>query len=286
MQTMEIRHASTVRSLLTVGGASDVLTELRGLAVPYNYTTDIGPFTEEFAPGSFKDSLRTASNLPLLANHDPQKIIGVAESWQDRSDGLYGVWRIGPDTFAQETARMVRDGLLNFMSILFNSAAGNPTLKPDGREHIRWTKARLIEVSLTPIPAYATATVTGVRAHGTTLTPVHELALEFGDRGPDLTRALSAGTDTDRTAAAGIVRTAITTYGATDARHHLDELAYGLSNTRPDLAVNLARAAMIIDRAHLSESLRDAHLHEYDDLLPKRNHAPGSSTPPRRRRRP
>lgn len=274
-------HTSTVRSTLTVGGDTAVLTELRGRAIPYNYRTNIGPFTEEFAPGSFKESLRTASNIPLLAHHDPEKIVGVAESWQERTDGLYGVWRIGTDPFAQETARMVREGLLNFMSIRFNDGDPEVSIGPGGNEHVRWRKARLIEVSLTPIPAYATATVTGIRAHGTTLTPVHELALEFGKLGPDLMIALSAGNDSDRTAAAGLCRTAITTHGATEARAYLDELACGLCNTHPNLAVNLARAARIIDREHLSDALRNAYLEPYVDLI---DTAPKRNTQPQRRR--
>ena len=286
------RTTASLRTTLTVGGDTGVLTELRGRAVPYGVPTDLGVFTEEFTAGAFTASLRVASNLPLLAHHDPEKIVGVAQRWDERPDGLHGVWRIGTDSFAQETARMVRDGMLNFLSIRFNpgdTSTAVVTRGPDGREHIRWRTARLIEVSLTPIPAYPTADVTGIRsiddAHAAAAA-VDQLALEFTDYGPALLTALNAGTAADRRTAASLIRTAVETHGATDASRYLDHLAAGIYVDRPALALNLARAARLIDRDHLAPQLRDAHLQPWRDLLPADVGLPpvGKTTGPRRRR--
>lgn len=154
---------------------------LEGRAVPYNRWADIGWFRERFVPGAFTKSIREAAKkLPLLLWHDNRSFpIGVTDEWRDNDAGLDVVWRLDvDDPRAVEAARKAREGMLTGLSIGFA-----PIMKPQkdaqGREFdanntididdmgvmsITRHEARLLEVSLTPTPAYAGAKVALVRS--------------------------------------------------------------------------------------------------------------------------
>lgn len=155
--TFEIRDLDTTASL----------TRLAGRAVPYNVPADIGPFSEEFTPGAFAKSIREgARGLPLLLFHNDRGWpVGVAEEWQDRPDGLHGVWRLDDHEDAQRAARMARDGMLSYLSIRFMQDPerfrfDNTRSKP----HFIRQSARLVETSLTATPVYIDSSVTWVRS--------------------------------------------------------------------------------------------------------------------------
>lgn len=159
---------------------TDSLTHLSGVAVPYDRMTDIGFFLEEFAPGSLAKSIsESARALPLHLFHETAMFpIGVAEEWEERSDGLRGVWRLETDEVAQRAARMARDGTLNFMSIRFVPIRSEwtyvedfaPELGPANKDTVRRTEARLLETSLVSTPAYNEAAVQWVRTAERALT--------------------------------------------------------------------------------------------------------------------
>lgn len=154
---------------------------LEGRAVPYGRWADIGWFRECFLPGAFAKSIREAAKrLPLLLWHDNRKFpVGVSETWRDSDEGLDCVWRIDTDDpMAVEGARKARAGMLTGLSIGFapivkmgKGADGtlidlNNTREVDdlGMLSITRREARLLEVSLTPTPAYAGAKVSLVRS--------------------------------------------------------------------------------------------------------------------------
>lgn len=154
---------------------------LEGRAVPYDRWADIGWFRERFMPGSFAKSIREAAKqLPLLLWHDNRSMpIGVTHEWRDNDAGLDVVWRLDvDDPRAVEAARKAREGMLTGLSIGF---APIEKLQKDGRGRafdannevdiddlgvmsITRREARLLEVSLTPTPAYAGAKVSLVRS--------------------------------------------------------------------------------------------------------------------------
>ena len=154
---------------------------LEGRAVPYDTWADIGWFRERFMAGAFKKSIREAARkLPLLLWHDNRTYpIGVSHEWRDNDDGLDVVWKLDiEDPRAVEAARKARDGLLTGLSIGF-ALIERMGKGPDGqlvdlnniRElddmgvmSITRKEARLMEVSLTPTPAYAGAKVQLVRS--------------------------------------------------------------------------------------------------------------------------
>lgn len=142
---------------------------LEGRAVPYGQWTDVGWFMEQMAKGVFAKSIREAAKgLPLLVWHDNRTFpIGVSEKWTERDDGLDGVWRVdADDEFALEAARKASDGYLTGMSVGFAPMPESDTLDidDDGLAWVTRNEARLLEVSLTPTPAYAGAQVSLVRS--------------------------------------------------------------------------------------------------------------------------
>lgn len=172
-----IAHSWTLDAQLRDVDTTDSLTMLEGRAVPYDQVADIGMFLESFLPGSLGKSAReSAAALPLMLVHGQDGYslpIGSASEWDERADGLYGTWRIADDPDAQRAARLVRDGHLNHLSIRFQPNNGRTDmiwedqLPADLRHHNKpWfirKEARLLEVSLTPTPAYAGATVGSIR---------------------------------------------------------------------------------------------------------------------------
>lgn len=157
--TLQIRDLETDR-----GGRY-----IEGRAVPYDDWTDVGWFMERFSPGAFTKSINeSARGLPLLLWHDNQTFpIGVSERWRETSTGLDGVWRIDTDdALAVEGARKAADGLLTGMSVGFVPVTDKDDLDLDdnGLPWVTRNEARLLEVSLTPTPAYAGAKVALVRS--------------------------------------------------------------------------------------------------------------------------
>lgn len=154
---------------------------LEGRAVPYNTWTDVGWFRERFLPGAFRKSIREAARgLPLLLWHDNRTLpIGVSHEWRDNDEGLDCVWRIDDgDPRAVDAARKARRGELTGLSVGFapierrgKDGQGqvidlNNEIEIDdlGVVSITRREARLLEVSLTPTPAYAGAQVSLVRS--------------------------------------------------------------------------------------------------------------------------
>lgn len=137
---------------------------LEGRAVPYGVWEDVGWFMEEFRHGSLTRTIRDNPNLPLLLFHDARKFpVGKVEKWTDTEDGLDAVWRMDTADDAQEAARLASEGMLTGLSVGFVPIA-RELAERDGRDWWTVTEARLLEVSLTPTPAYAGAQVSLVRS--------------------------------------------------------------------------------------------------------------------------
>jgi HK97 family phage prohead protease len=148
---------------------------LEGRAVPYDTWADIGWFLEQHQKGSLDVTIKqAAAKLPLLLWHNNRNWpIGVADKWDSADDGLHGVWRLNGTNDAQQAALLAESGDLGYMSIGFSPIRSaweyvedyNPDLGPDHMDRVTRLESRLLEVSLTPTPAFATAEVTMVRTH-------------------------------------------------------------------------------------------------------------------------
>jgi hypothetical protein len=147
---------------------------LEGRAVPYDTWADVGWFMEQHMFGSFERSTKGGSGvkLPLLLFHDNRKWpAGHAEKWTQESDGLHGTWRLNDTPEAQQAARLADNGDLVGLSIGFAPIRSKwemsddwaPDLGPDHMDRVTRLESRLVEVSMTPTPAFADANVTLVR---------------------------------------------------------------------------------------------------------------------------
>lgn len=145
---------------------------IEGRAVPYGTPQNIGFFVEVIEKGAFAKSIREAANgLPLLLFHDSSSLdalVGRAESWKEENDGLHGVWKLENHENAQRAADLAASGVLGYMSVGFQPIRSTTAFEEleNGDERVTITRheARLLEVSLTPTPAYQAAAVTKVRS--------------------------------------------------------------------------------------------------------------------------
>lgn len=157
--------------------ASDDHRYLEGRAVPYATWANIGWFMEQHAAGSFARSIKEAAkSLPLLLWHDNRTFpVGVSSEWRDNGEGLDVVWRMDKSDEARRAAQLAEDGMLTGLSIGFAPIVSswdyvedprdwNPDLGPDHMDKVTRTESRLLEVSLTPTPAFAGAKVSLVRS--------------------------------------------------------------------------------------------------------------------------
>lgn len=183
---------------------TESLRMLAGRAVPYNMATELGTFTEEIAPGTFTRSIKQDGMLlPLHLFHgDAPELggnpmtpwpIGMAREWQEKPDGLQGVWDLDEHPEAQRAARMARDGKLPYLSVRFQPFPNKTDIRYDGaRPHLIRRQARLVSTSLVSTPGYLGARVEWVRSAehvakpGAPGTPLAEWAayLEQVKRGP------------------------------------------------------------------------------------------------------
>jgi hypothetical protein len=149
---------------------------LEGRAVPYDTWTDVnGWFLEQFQHGAFERSTKGAGKgAPLLLFHDNRSFpVGHAEKWSHDDGGMDGVWRLNGTPEAQRAAAAADAGDLTGLSVGFqmirydyNEATDwAPNLGPDHMDRITHFESRLLEVSVTPTPAYSDAGVTMVRTH-------------------------------------------------------------------------------------------------------------------------
>jgi phage prohead protease, HK97 family len=147
---------------------------LEGRAVPYDTWENVGWFLEQHVAGSFERSTKGGSgkNAPLLLFHDNRSWpVGHAESWTHESDGMHGVWRLNATPEAQKAAQMASDGDLTGLSIGFQPIHSkwelvddwDPEADADHMDRVSRLESRLIEVSITPTPAFQDAQVTLVR---------------------------------------------------------------------------------------------------------------------------
>lgn len=161
---------------LEVDGRPGHFSAMQGRAVPYDEWADLGWFMERHAQNSFKRSTDGAARgLPLLLFHDSRSFpVGTSLEWEHRAGdgaGVYGTWKIGESSEAQRAAAAAFDGELTGLSVGFQPveskwdtpADWDPDRGPDHKDKATRLESRLVEVSLTPTPAFENAGVTLVR---------------------------------------------------------------------------------------------------------------------------
>ena len=136
--------------------SGDIVGSGHGMAVPYGTPTMIGGVRESFSPGSF--DISNVIGKPLAYRHGEP--VGIITGAENREDGLYIDFDIVDTTLGRDAAVLARTNTIKGLSVGFNPLKSIMSKTRDAIEH---TAANLLEVSLTPYPAYATAGVSSIR---------------------------------------------------------------------------------------------------------------------------
>ena len=149
----------------------DVVGVGHGRAVPYEVPTNLGGIEESFARESF--SIDDVIGKPLAYRHDEP--VGIITGAENRDDGLYIDFEIANTTLGRDAATLARMGASRGLSVGFQpiKSAWAKT-----RDKVQHEAARLLEVSLTPYPAYADAGVSDIREEGETMSESMDTAPE------------------------------------------------------------------------------------------------------------
>lgn len=135
---------------------NDAEGTIRGIAVPYGQTADIGSYQEQFAPGA----IRSVEDVKLFYGHQHDELpIGKVIEGRDTEEGFEIVAKLTKGVQrADETLALMRDGVLNKFSIGFK-----PVEQTREGKVITRTLVELFELSVVPWPAFAGAGITQVR---------------------------------------------------------------------------------------------------------------------------
>ena len=142
-----------------IRSVDDETRTITGLAVPYNQTTNVGGYQERFEAGAFEG----AENVKLVFNHDLNEVIGKVTRGEDTDEGYLITAKISETARGNDVYTLLRDGVLDRFSVGFIPAEH----RTEEGVVVR-TKVDLREVSIVPIPAYAGATISEVRAESNT----------------------------------------------------------------------------------------------------------------------
>ncbi len=138
-----------------------------GRVVPYGEVATVSdggpPYRESFERGVFARSISERGNKVLLrVEHERRSLpAGQAVEWEERSDGLHGAFLTADTTLGRDTLELVRSGMLDSFSVGFRPIPGG-SMQRNGVT-VR-TEAAIREVSIVDVPAYAGASVVGVRS--------------------------------------------------------------------------------------------------------------------------
>lgn len=155
MQTTEFLSELLVE-MREDAATSDVVASGYGRAVPYGVETQIGQVRESFDANAFDPA--DVIGKPLAYRHGEP--IGVITEAKNAADGLYIGFDIANTVQGRDAATLIRTGSAKGLSVGFTPAESiwNKT-----RTIVKHARAALAEVSVTHMPAYATAGVSAIR---------------------------------------------------------------------------------------------------------------------------
>jgi HK97 family phage prohead protease len=139
---------------------SEERREISGKIVPMGTGeighTNLGAYT--FAANSIE--ITDPSKIKLLSQHDLKKPIGRMTAAETREDGIYATFKLSRSSGGNDALIMAQEGLVTGLSIGAEIIASKPS--KDG--HTVVSAARLKEVSLVTVPAFASSEVLEIAA--------------------------------------------------------------------------------------------------------------------------
>jgi len=137
--------------------------------VPYGVEAEVerGLF-EIFEPGAFSGAIGNPSRCKVSdQQHNRSVIVGRAIELRDAPDGHYGKLKISDTSAGRDLLLLLREGVLEDLSVEFRPLAGKYDVERRGKDNIlvRHRKAELVGVSPVSTGAYgANARVLAVRS--------------------------------------------------------------------------------------------------------------------------
>ena len=139
---------------------SEERREISGKIVPMGTgeigSTNLGQYT--FAANSIE--IADPSKIKLLSQHDLRKPIGRMTASETRADGIYATFKLSRSTSGNDALIMAQEGLITGLSIGAEIIASKPS--KDGYTVV--SQAKLKEVSLVTVPAFASAEILEIAA--------------------------------------------------------------------------------------------------------------------------
>lgn len=133
-----------------------------GVAMPYGEISYLAgdPAGERFTAGAFRRSIEhRADKIPLLDNHNRDRVMGYSRTFDDTDTELVGTWKVNDGDEGDRLLDDLHHGYYSGMSVGFvpiRTGRGD-----DGVKEVR--EAKLVEVSTVGIPAYEGAALLAVR---------------------------------------------------------------------------------------------------------------------------
>lgn len=138
----------------------DIAGQGYGRAVPYGVETRIGSVRESFEANAFDPE--DVIGKPLAYRHGEP--IGVITAAENKPDGLYIHFSIANTVQGRDAATLIRTGSAKGLSVGFTPSE---SVWNKARTIVKHARAALAEVSVTHMPAYATAGVSAIREEET-----------------------------------------------------------------------------------------------------------------------
>jgi HK97 family phage prohead protease len=139
---------------------SEERREISGKIVPLGTGeighTNLGAYT--FAANSIE--IADPSKIKLLSQHDLKKPIGRMTAAETRADGIYATFKLSRSSGGNDALIMAQEGLVTGLSIGAEIISSQPS--KDG--HTVVSSARLKEVSLVTVPAFASSEILEIAA--------------------------------------------------------------------------------------------------------------------------
>ena len=147
---------------------SEERREISGKIVPMGTgeigSTNLGQYS--FAANSIE--IADPSKIKLLSQHDLKKPIGRMIAAETRADGIYATFKLSRSSGGNDALIMAQEGLVTGLSIGAEIIESKPS--KDGYTVV--SQARLKEVSLVTVPAFASAEILEIAAEA--VSPVEE----------------------------------------------------------------------------------------------------------------
>lgn len=154
----EIREVRHLQVTLEARSDEQAAMVLEGHAAVFNKVADLGWFTEEIAPGSFRNAILN-DDVRALLNHDPNFVLGrnKAGTLQMVEDevGLKVRIQLPKTQYARDLHESVQRGDIDQMSFMFEATEEEWTKKTEKKQDHRVLRGvKLYDVSVVTFPAY------------------------------------------------------------------------------------------------------------------------------------